>query len=286
LLESRKRDLSDWDDLLPEAVLAANNIVNKSTQYSPFMTMWGTKPRMPIDSFLGLPGQEEEEVFEPRVIQKNSDLNRKEAQAEYKKRYDKSADPVRYEIGQEVLLRRNYGNHVSANPRWLKGPYYVKKKFGIANYGITGPDGFSKLLHHDKIRPAKSKVEAIRTPESPEHMTHEAQYNVVQLKVPIGITSSSNGVCPSQTIPTTPIRPTASSSSTGTPSPTMTSSPNLPSIPLSTSLIIPNESPINAFAPNITTSQHNYFTDLDHQGFTDNVFAQSENLIIDNDYLF
>ena len=43
IIHSRSLDLSDWDEILPEAVLAANNTVNKSTQNSPFMTMRGTR---------------------------------------------------------------------------------------------------------------------------------------------------------------------------------------------------------------------------------------------------
>ena len=35
MIQSRKLNLSDWDIILPEAILAANNMVNKSTQYSP-----------------------------------------------------------------------------------------------------------------------------------------------------------------------------------------------------------------------------------------------------------
>ena len=128
MIQSRKLNLSDWDIILPEAILAANNMVNKSTQYSPFMMMWGTKPRMPVDSLLQIPTHEEER-HDPSIIQKNADMNRQEAQVEYKKRYDKSAHPMTYEVGQESLLRRNYGNHVSANIRWLKGPSELDRDF-------------------------------------------------------------------------------------------------------------------------------------------------------------
>ena len=98
IIQSRYLDLSDWDQILPEAVLRANNTVNKSTQYSPFMTMWGTRPRTPVDCFLELPVQNDG-VIEPEIVQKNADMNRKEAQASYKRLYDKSAKPASYEIG-------------------------------------------------------------------------------------------------------------------------------------------------------------------------------------------
>ena len=42
-------------------------------------------------------------------------MNRKEAQANYKRLYDKSAKPVSYEIGQEVLLKKNFGKHLKAS---------------------------------------------------------------------------------------------------------------------------------------------------------------------------
>ena len=69
MIQSRKLDLSDWDVIFPEAILAVNNMVDKSTQYSPFMMMWGTKPRMPVDSFLQLPTHEEDQdILDPIVV--------------------------------------------------------------------------------------------------------------------------------------------------------------------------------------------------------------------------
>jgi len=250
MIQSRKLDLSDWDVVLPEAILAANNMVSKSTQYSPFMMMWGTKPRMPVDSLLQLPTHEEE-ILDPIVIQKNADLNRQESQAEYKKRYDKSANPVRYEIGQEVLLKRNYGNHVSANVRWLKGPYYIAKKIGPANYGIRGPQGFEKILHHDKIVPAKSKIEAMKTPDLP-CQTAPPKIDLVEFKVPVSPPTrvdTSLRTAPTQMTPSTP-----------------DIAPSLP--PTSLVLPYPGEHP-NAFASNTPTSR----LVVDQQQFTNNFFA-------------
>ena len=79
---------------------------------------------MPVDCLLELPVPKDE-VIEPEIIQKNADMNRKEAQANYKILYDKSAKPVSYEIGQEVLLKKNFGKHLKASVRWEKGPYFI-----------------------------------------------------------------------------------------------------------------------------------------------------------------
>ena len=267
IIHSRNLDLSDWDEILPEAVLAANNTVNKSTQYSPFMTMWGTRPRMPVDCLLELPVPKDE-VIEPEIIQKNADMNRKEAQANYKRLYDKTAKPVSYEIGQEVLLKKNFGKHLKASVRWEKGPYFVTKKMGPANFGVEGPNGFSKLLHHDKIRPARSSVEATKTPTLHQPST-DVEYDLVEFRMPIR----------SETLPvTTPVGPTATSLPTA-PSPPMATSPlptPPPTSPMTTPLRLPYPELLsNAFSTRTETNN----LILDQQAFTENVFAQTE---IDN----
>ena len=90
---------------------------------------------MPVDCFLQLPVQNDE-VIEPEIVQKNADMNRKEAQASYKRLYDKSAKSASYEIGQEVLLKKNFGKHLKASGRWEKGPYFITKKVGPANFAV------------------------------------------------------------------------------------------------------------------------------------------------------
>ena len=183
MTHSRGLHRMDWDQILPEAVLAANNMTNKSSEYSPFETMWGSRPRLPVDSFMENLSSNKDREIEPHVIQKNADLNRYEAQLNYKKRYDKDAVPVEYTVGQEVLLKRNHGDYPKASVRWLKGPYYISKKVGPVNYGITGPDGFTRLLHHNGIRAARSSIEATKTPDLV--LEEESQPEAHQFRVTI-----------------------------------------------------------------------------------------------------
>jgi len=267
IIHSRNLDLSDWDVILPEAVLAANNTVNKSTQYSPFMSMWGTQPRMPVDNLLELPVQEEKAI-EPRVVQKNADMNRKEAQASYKKWYDKSARPYPYEIGQEVLLKKNHGKYLKAQVRWEKGPYFITKKVGPANFGISGPDGFKKLLHHDKIRPARSSVEAIKTPRLPAEESSDDEYDIVEFRMPLRaenqqVQSTASPVTTSPASPTSPPPAALHSSSPSTPIQATS--------PLSTSLTVPYpiESPFDVPSSHLT---------INEEGFMNNVFAPVSHL--------
>ena len=89
-----------------------------------------------------------------------------------------------YEIGQEVLLKKNFGKHLKASVRWEKGPYFITKKMGPANFGVEGPNGFSKLLHHDKIRPARSRVDATKTPTLHQPST-DVEYDLVEFRMPI-----------------------------------------------------------------------------------------------------
>ena len=80
-------------------------------------------------------------------------------------------------------------------------PTLLPKKMGPANFGVEGPNGFSKLLHHDKIRPARSSVEATKTPTLHQPST-DVEYDLVEFRMPIR----------SETLPvTTPVGPTATS---------------------------------------------------------------------------
>ena len=106
--------------------------------------------------------------------------------------------------------------------------------------------------------PAKSTVEAVRTPELPTQSA-PAQVHFVEIRVPI---SSPIATAPTQVTPSTPAVLT-----TITPSPVATPRS---SSPLSTSLIIPySDKSSNAFAPNVPAS----LLVLDQQGFTNNVFT-------------
>ena len=108
------------------------------------------------------------------------------------------------------MLKKKFGKHLKASVRWEKGPYFITKKVGPANFAVGGPDGFSKLLHHDKIRPARSSVEATKTPALTLPST-DVEYDLVEFRIPIRpdtpviliTTSPSTATSPIPTPPTT-----------------------------------------------------------------------------------
>ena len=51
---SRGIPITQWDELLPEAILMFNNTQNKSSNYSPFEAAYGVSANLPLDNKLGV----------------------------------------------------------------------------------------------------------------------------------------------------------------------------------------------------------------------------------------
>ena len=162
MCDSRKMDLSDWDTVLYDVVMGANNMVSRSSEYSPYKCMFGAEARLPVHNLLQLERVEEEEC-PPKIIQDNARLNKEEAGLNYKRYYDKDAETLSYEIDEEVLVKRCYGKYPKASVKWVKGPYIIKGKVGPVNYKVIGPAKFGKVLHHNNIRKMRAEVEATKT---------------------------------------------------------------------------------------------------------------------------
>ena len=162
MCESRNVSIHDWDLVIYEAVLAHNSIINKSTKYSPFMCMFSTKPQMPIHNFMGLKINQGEAI-DVELINKDASKNSAEAKEKYKVQADKQTHVNKFEIGQEVLLKRNFGDNPKISPNWKRGPYYIEKIIGPVNFAVKGPLGTSKVIHHNNIKPVGSEIEASKT---------------------------------------------------------------------------------------------------------------------------
>ena len=173
MLDSRKMPVWDWDLVIHEAVLASNNTLNKSMGFSPYQCTFGEHSRLPIDNFteVSLP----KESVDPKVIQANAEANRKEAKKSYKQTYDRNLTVNTFQVGDEVLMKRNHGKYPKINPKWLDGPYTVVKKIGPVNYGIVNSKGEGKVLHHNKLKPALSNCVASRTASSSPSAITNAQ---------------------------------------------------------------------------------------------------------------
>lgn len=154
----------NWPDLLPSIMLAYRASPNLSTSLSPFFMLFGRQMQIPIDTAL-IPADQH---LQPNVqahlqkIMHNHQLaseiaqeNLAQAQAKYKKQYDKKTADRRFDVGQSVWLycsKTPVGLKAKCHRHWL-GPYYVAQAFPKHTY---------KLIRSKDNRPVKSAIHSNR----------------------------------------------------------------------------------------------------------------------------
>ena len=103
MCQSRGMDISDWDLIVPKAILLMNNQVNKSLKYTPFKYNFGCEARLPIENHYQLESVGNE--LPTGVVQ--GDAN---AKISYKKQYDKKVVTKNFlHVGDAILLKRTFG---------------------------------------------------------------------------------------------------------------------------------------------------------------------------------
>lgn len=156
MCQSRGVAPEDWDLLLDEATLAYNNTVNKSTGFSPFRSMFGAEAVLPLDGVCGISPSEEQ--VPPAMVRLNAEKNREESQQDYKERLDSKQNTGQLEVGQEVLLKRTFGDNPKISVKWkedAKGlPYIIVKRIGPVNYAIRNSKGVEKVYHRNMLKAA------------------------------------------------------------------------------------------------------------------------------------
>ena len=162
MCEARRMAPEDWDLLLDEATLAYNSTVNKSTGFSPFKTMFGSNTVLPIDAACNVMPSGEQ--IPPDLVQSNAEKNRTEAQQDYKERLDRKLNTEEFEIGQEVLLIRTFGDNPKISVKWKEAaagqPYIITKRVGPVNYATKNSKGGEKVFHRNMLRVAGMRKEA------------------------------------------------------------------------------------------------------------------------------
>ena len=157
--------VTEWDQILPQAVLEANSQINKSLKFSPFVCTFGREPRLTQDNVYKLPEAELGLSAEETV--KIANMNRYEAKLSYKKQHDKtsSADQSGFEIGDRVLVKRNFGAYKKISVKWLDGPFYIYEQVGEVNWRIVDRNGKTKVYHRNGLmRAGQRKEPAVRPP--------------------------------------------------------------------------------------------------------------------------
>ena len=154
---SRGIPITQWDEILPEAILMFNNTQNKSSKFSPFEAAYGVSANLPIDNRLGV---HQKEAQDPQLVRQNIPLNKQESRISYQKQANKTTNVNKYQVGDWVLLRRNHGEYPKMNPIWDE-IFQISKKIGTSCWGIVNfVSGKSKVVHHDQIQPAGTRQDA------------------------------------------------------------------------------------------------------------------------------
>ena len=154
---SRGIPITQWDELLPEAILMFNNTRNKSSKFSPFEAAYGVSANLPLDNKLGV---NQKEAQDPRLVRQKIPLNKHESRLRYQKQANKTTNVNKYQVGDWVILRRNHGEYPKMNLIWDE-MFKISKKIGTSCWGIVNfVSGKSKIVHHDQIQPASTKQDA------------------------------------------------------------------------------------------------------------------------------
>ena len=206
MCQSRGMDISDWDLLIPEAILLMNNQVNKSLKYTPFKYNFGCEARLPIDNHYQLESVGNE--LPTGVVQGDANANRVDAKISYKKQYDKKVVTKNsLHVGDAILLKRTFGENPKMSVKWREG-YTLVKKIGPVNWVVENKNGAQKVYHRNLIKLAGSRTEPeFIIQHKPYVLADKRASNIIQPRINIPTTSdpgvNTNEVQHSQTLSST-----------------------------------------------------------------------------------
>jgi hypothetical protein len=166
MLSSRKLSVYDWDLVLQEAMLYINNQANDSTKYSPFMLMFGSNGRTPVENYYQTPLTVPVCPCGRNMMLSDALKNRHDAASAYREQANKGTNTISYQPNERVLVKRNYGEHPKISVKWEDGPYYIERKVGPVNWAVRNAQGKTRVLHHDLIKKSGENIEAAMTPSS------------------------------------------------------------------------------------------------------------------------
>lgn len=118
MLSSRKLSVYDWDLVLQEAMLYINNQANDSTKYSPFMLMFGSNGRTPVENYYQTPLTVPVCPCGRNMMLSDALKNRHDAASAYREQANKGTNTISYQPNERVLVKRNYGEHPKISVKW------------------------------------------------------------------------------------------------------------------------------------------------------------------------
>ena len=142
-----RRNVRDWEILLPTIEMVINSLPNQSTGFSPFYLNYGHEPVTPIQLLKGDESSSTESVdsFIRRVTfdWKLAKENLQRSMGLQQKYYDRRHRDVHYKVGDLVLLStrnlRMKGTPGKLQRRYV-GPFQVIEAIGQQAYRFSLPD--------------------------------------------------------------------------------------------------------------------------------------------------
>ena len=140
-----------WSDHLSLAEFAANNAVNASTGYSPFVLNAGETPTLPEALVVGQEQSSNQAVTDVLQTMKEAlataQQNLVQAQQRTKKQVDRTRRAVEWKQGDQVLLStrhlRTFATHLpmKLKRRWV-GPFTIEQVISPVAYRLDLPQGW------------------------------------------------------------------------------------------------------------------------------------------------
>ena len=193
-------DQVDWVDWLKCAQFSINNAYTESIGMTPHYLLFGTNPKTPFH--LALLRQctqvADEKLQNPSAVQLATQLQERVERARQclhvardrqQARSDKVRKPVRYEVGDQVLLHTQHFTFKSPKgalvrkllPRWI-GPFTVEQTVGQVAYKLQLPVHLRMhpVFHVSKLRPYHSDGR-IQPPAAPILVDGHEEYVVDEI---------------------------------------------------------------------------------------------------------
>ena len=151
---------TDWDDYLPYATFAYNTAKQASTQFEPFLLMYGRAPILPFDcptSDLRIPQSSDYYHQLTRFLHQSRSSarsNLKIVQNVYKRQYDTGrSDLPPLRPGQLVMLKQMMLKRLRKFSPKFYGPFKVCKQVSRLNYEVQNlTNGRVETVHVSSIR--------------------------------------------------------------------------------------------------------------------------------------
>ncbi|KAK3083689.1 hypothetical protein FSP39_001513 [Pinctada imbricata] len=164
-----ERNQHQWDEYLPQVMMAYRSSVHSSTGFTPNMMTFGKEITLPLQAVIGIPDENLVSTSSDFVKNQQRKLNevhecaRKalKKNAQYmKKRYDLKAKKCSLPVGMPVLIHdptRKVGVCPKLCSIW-KGPYIITKKIDDTKYKVRKSRQRSPMTYHiDRIIPYRGR---------------------------------------------------------------------------------------------------------------------------------